>query len=42
MSLSPSYKGLMVDYYRWLSLREFLDGVALSQLTPGPFAMLAT
>jgi chromate transporter len=33
---------LLVDQYKWLSLQEFLDGVAISQLTPGPLAMLAT
>ena len=32
----------MVDQLHWLTLTEFLDGVALSQLTPGPLAMLAT
>jgi chromate transporter len=40
--LIPLLHRQMVDQYRWLSLREFLDGVALSQLTPGPLAMLAT
>lgn len=40
--LIPLLHRLMVDQYRWLTLREFLDGVALSQLTPGPLAMLAT
>jgi chromate transporter len=40
--LVPLLHRIMVDQYQWLSLREFLDGVALSQLTPGPLAMLAT
>jgi chromate transporter len=40
--LIPLLNRIMVDQYHWLSLREFLDGVALSQLTPGPLAMLAT
>ena len=40
--LIPLLHRIMVDQYRWLTLREFLDGVALSQLTPGPLAMLAT
>jgi chromate transporter len=40
--LIPLLHRLMVDHYHWLSLHEFLDGVALSQLTPGPLAMLAT
>ena len=40
--LIPLLNHIMVEQYRWLNLREFLDGVALSQLTPGPLAMLAT
>jgi chromate transporter len=40
--LIPLLHRIMVDELHWLSLREFLDGVALSQLTPGPLAMLAT
>jgi len=40
--LIPLLHRIMVDQYHWLSLSEFLDGVALSQLTPGPLAMLAT
>ncbi|WP_298269099.1 chromate transporter [Geobacter sp.] len=40
--LIPLLHRTMVDQYRWLTLKEFLDGVALSQLTPGPLAILAT
>jgi chromate transporter len=40
--LIPLLHRIMVEQYHWLSLSEFLDGVALSQLTPGPLAMLAT
>jgi chromate transporter len=40
--LIPLLHRIMVDQLHWLSMREFLDGVALSQLTPGPLAMLAT
>ena len=40
--LIPLLKHIMVDQYGWLTLRQFLDGLALSQLTPGPLAMLAT
>jgi chromate transporter len=40
--LIPLLQHLLVDQYKWLSLQEFLDGVAISQLTPGPLAMLAT
>lgn len=40
--LIPLLNHIMVEQYHWLSLREFLDGLAISQLTPGPLAMLAT
>jgi chromate transporter len=40
--LIPLLHRIMVDQLHWLTLPEFLDGVALSQLTPGPLAMLAT
>ncbi len=40
--LIPLLHRIMVDQYHWLTLAEFLDGVALSQLTPGPLAILAT
>lgn len=40
--LIPLLQHLLVEQYQWLSLREFLDGVAISQLTPGPLAILAT
>jgi chromate transporter len=40
--LIPLLHRIMVDQLHWLSMKEFLDGVALSQLTPGPLAMLAT
>jgi chromate transporter len=40
--LIPLLHRIMVDQLHWLTLQEFLDGLALSQLTPGPLAMLAT
>ncbi|HEU0264172.1 MAG TPA: chromate transporter [Geobacterales bacterium] len=40
--LIPLLHRVMVEDQHWLSQAEFLDGVALSQLTPGPLAMLAT
>ena len=40
--LVPVLHHLLVDSYAWLSTREFLDGVAISNLTPGPIAVLAT
>jgi len=40
--LIPLLNHIMVEQYHWLTLRQFLDGLALSQLTPGPLAMLVT
>jgi len=40
--LIPLLNHIMVEQYGWLTKRQFLDGLALSQLTPGPLAMLAT
>ncbi|MBW4054580.1 MAG: chromate transporter [Proteobacteria bacterium] len=40
--LIPLLNHIMVEQYHWLTLRQFLDGLALSQLTPGPLAILAT
>jgi chromate transporter len=40
--LIPLLKHIMVDQNGWLTMRQFLDGLAISQLTPGPLAMLAT
>jgi chromate transporter len=31
-----------VEEYRWVSVGQFLDGVALSAATPGPFMLFAT
>jgi chromate transporter len=31
----------VVDQFRWLTPQEFLDGLALGQLTPGPILMVA-
>ncbi len=32
----------MVDRYRWLGTKEFLDGIALGQVTPGPILITST
>jgi chromate transporter len=40
--LVPVLHDRLVTELRWLSPREFLDGVAISNLTPGPIAVLAT
>jgi chromate transporter len=40
--LLPVLHHRLVGQLGWLSPREFIDGVAISQLTPGPIAVLAT
>jgi len=40
--LIPLLHRELVVHTHWLTAREFVDGVALSQLTPGPVAILAT
>lgn len=40
--LLPVLHDRLVTRLGWLSPREFVDGVAISQLTPGPIAVLAT
>jgi chromate transporter len=32
----------MVDRFHWLSTKEFLDGIALGQVTPGPILITST
>ena len=41
-ALVPVLHHRLVTQLGWLSPREFLDGVAISNLTPGPIAVLAT
>jgi chromate transporter len=40
--LIPVLHNRLVTDLHWLSAREFIDGVAISNLTPGPIAVLAT
>lgn len=40
--LVPILHQQMVETLGWLSQKEFIDGVAISNLTPGPIAVLAT
>jgi chromate transporter len=38
----PFLQHEVVDLRHWLTMREFIDGVALGQMTPGPVAITAT
>jgi chromate transporter len=40
--LIPLIQGDVVDRYRWLTSDQFVDGVALGQMTPGPIVLTAT
>jgi chromate transporter len=40
--LIPLIEGDVVDRYGWLTREQFLDGVALGQVTPGPIVITAT
>jgi len=40
--LVPILHQRLVEQFHWLSPQEFLDGVAISNLTPGPIAVLST
>ena len=40
--LIPIIQGVVVNQLHWLTVTEFVDGVAISQLTPGPIAVLST
>ena len=41
-ALVPVLHQTLVEKLGWLSPREFIDGVAISNLTPGPISVLAT
>ncbi len=40
--LIPILHAHLVERLHWLTAQEFIDGVAISNLTPGPIAVLAT
>lgn len=42
MTILPLVQADAVDTYHWLSTRQFIDGIAISQITPGPFLVIAT
>ncbi len=41
-TMSPLIQYEVVDRFQWLSTKEFLDGIALGQITPGPIMITAT
>ncbi|MFI5341732.1 MAG: chromate transporter [Candidatus Methylomirabilales bacterium] len=42
LSAIPEMQRQVVSTYGWLSAREFVDGYALSQVTPGPAMLVVT
>ncbi|MBI3510483.1 MAG: chromate efflux transporter [Bacteroidetes bacterium] len=38
----PALEKIVVGMHRWLTSKEFADGIALGQVTPGPIAITAT
>jgi len=41
-ALIPLLQAVIVNEHRWLTPKEFVDGLAISSLTPGPIAVIAT
>lgn len=41
-TMIPLIQYEVVDHYHWLTTKEFLDGIALGQITPGPIMITAT
>ncbi len=42
MTIIPLIQADVVDTHHWLTLGQFADGIALGQITPGPFLIAAT
>jgi len=42
MTMIPMMEQDVVTRYKWLTHREFVDGIALGQMTPGPLLVSAT
>jgi len=38
----PLIQREVVDRFGWVTTREFIDGIALGQITPGPIVITAT
>jgi chromate transporter len=41
MTILPLIQSEVVDVHHWLTLSQFADGIALGQITPGPFLITA-
>jgi len=41
-TIIPLIQYEVVDKYQWVSTKEFLDGIAMGQMTPGPIMITAT
>jgi len=41
LGVIPEMQRQVIDHYHWITRREFVDGFALSQLTPGPGMLVA-
>ncbi len=42
LTILPLIQADVVENFQWLSLKQFADGIALSQITPGPFLVIST
>ncbi|MGD0173479.1 MAG: chromate efflux transporter [Anaerolineales bacterium] len=40
-TITPLVQADVVDAYHWLTMNQFADGIALGQVTPGPFLITA-
>ncbi len=41
-TIIPLIQYEVVDHFQWVSTKEFLDGIAMGQVTPGPIMITAT
>lgn len=42
IAIIPLIQSEVVDLHQWMSLSQFADGIALGQITPGPFLITST
>jgi chromate transporter len=41
-TIIPLIQYEVVDHFQWVSTKEFMDGIAMGQVTPGPILITAT